>query len=69
MELPPPVTPSTDHVTLTLEVNCRVPLGATVADAGETVGVTAVATVTVAVAVALFVESWLLVALTVWLPA
>jgi hypothetical protein len=52
-ELLPPFTPSTDQFTLTLAVNCFVPFGATVADAGETVGATAVETVTVELALLL----------------
>ena len=67
----PPLTPSTDHFTevfeypATVAVNCCDALAATSAEAGLTASVG----LTVTEALALFVVSAALVALTVWLPA
>ncbi len=69
----PPVMLSTDHVTevlvlpFTVAVNCCVALVTTVADVGLMLTLTP--DVTVTVALAFFVESALLVAVTVWEPA
>jgi hypothetical protein len=70
----PPVTPSTDHCTLvlvaptTVAVNCCVEFEGTLAEAGLMLTAIAVA-VTVTAEEALFVESALLVAVTVCDPA
>jgi hypothetical protein len=70
----PPLTPSTAHCTPvlvlpeTVEVNCCVPFTFTVADVGLIEMLTDDA-VTVTLALAVLVESALLVTVTVWLPA
>jgi hypothetical protein len=53
----------------TVAVNCCVPLGASVAEVGLTLTDTEAGFVMVTLALALFVVSAALVAVTVWLPA
>src|SRR5205807_7664173 len=71
----PPATPSTDQLTATRPplpfnaVNCRLAPAARRTEVGETKRLALPAAVTVTFAVALWLESAALVAVTLWLPA